>query len=181
MVDTPDAQAQPQQAPAHEHAAKQPPPTMEQIAAMEEASVGDSLKMAKEFVKNLNTVYHHYLTNGGLRSIADSEFMGGAGTASFQQTASSGLSVDRRPRAGRASQHANTPVIEFTTAGGEIPDVRLYQSRPGAYWTVDALKVNIKSIHYPDGTVAVPKGGGMFEVTRVDGKSAHVSAKELPE
>ncbi len=153
---------------------------MEQIAAMEEASVGDSLKMAKEFVKNPNTVYHHYLTNGGLRSIAESsEFMGGAGTASFGGASSVRAWIgDLAPG---AHLNANTPVIEFTTAGGEIPDVRLYQSRPGAYWTVDALKVNIKSIHYPDGTVAIPKGAGMFEVTRVDGKTAHVSAKELPE
>lgn len=113
-------------------AAERPPPTMEEIVAMEEASVGDSLKLARGFVQNPNTIYHHYLNKGGVRSIAESSsFRGGDGTASF--------GGERSVRAwigevapGAAKRSGNT-VIEFTSAGGEVPDVRLYQSRPGAY------------------------------------------------
>jgi len=153
---------------------------MEEIVAMEEANVGDSLKLAKGFVQNPNTIYHHYLNKGGVRSIAESSsFRGGDGTASF--------GGERSVRAwigevapGAAKRSGNT-VIEFTSAGGEVPDVRLYQSRPGAYWKVDALPVKIKSIQFGDGAVAVPDGPGMFKLTAADGSVSRVSAQELPE
>jgi hypothetical protein len=169
------ANSQPKVAAAHE-----PPPTLEQIRAMEDAGVGESLQMAKEFVKNPNTTYHHYLTKGGLREIAESsQFLGGDGTASF------GGARSVRAWIGEMSPGANlkgdAPVVEFTTAGGEIPNVRLFQSRPGAYWVMDALKVNIKAIHLPNGATAVPEGAGMFKLTSADGHVSRVSAQELPE
>ena len=164
-----------EQTPNHE-----PPPSLEQIEAMENAGIGESLKMANEFVKNPRTVYHHYLTKGGLHQIAESSsFSGGDGTASFGGARSVRAWIgDVSPG---ASAKAGTPVIEFTTAGGEVPKVRLYQGRPGAYWEVDALQVNIKSIRLGDGSTAIPDGPGHFKVTALDGKVTRMSAKELPE
>jgi hypothetical protein len=162
-------------APGHEQ-----PPTLEQIQVMEEAGIGESLKMAKEFVKNPQTTYHHYLTKGGLRQIAEtSQFAGGDGTASFGGARSVRAWIGEM--APGANLQGKMPVIEFTTAGGEVPNVRLYQSRPGAYWEVDALRVNIKAIHFPDGATAVPEGGGMFKLTSANGHVSRVSAQELPE
>jgi len=156
-----------------------PAPSFDQIKAMERADVGSSLKMAQEFVKNPNTTYHHYLMKGGLREIVGSStFRGGDGTASF------GGALSVRAWIGEvapgASVRAQVPVIEFTTVSGEVPNTRLYQSRPGAYWKTESLPVRIKTIYLPDGSIAVPDGE-VFKLTRADGTTSRIAAKELPE
>jgi hypothetical protein len=147
---------------------------------MESASVGKSLNLAKEFVKNPATIYHHYVLKGGLKDIlTQSYFRSGDGTASF----GGGRAV--RAWIGEISPEAmtntKTPIIEFTTTEGLIPSVRLYMSRPGAYWTGDGLKVNIKAIYLPDGSILKPSGSGGFEMANSRGASKTISAAELPE
>jgi hypothetical protein len=73
------------------------------------------------------------------------------------------------------------PIIEFMTAGGEIPQTRLFQGRPGAYWVRDGLGVKFLKVYLPDGRVGVPDGAGALKVTNPDGTIGRMALEELPE
>lgn len=85
---------------------------------------------------------------------------------------------EMHPNAAKNTRH---PVIEFTPIGAEVPNVRLFQGRPGAYWITDGLQVKIHKIHLPGGRVAVPEGNGYLKVTNADGTTTRMSVSELPE
>ena len=155
-------------------------PSTKQIREMHDMDTSAGLKRAAEFARNPNTVYHHNVLKGGTRSILETSTMkGGDGTASF----GGGTAV----RAWFGEAHISpasprrVPTVEFTVSEAR-PDVRLYiGGTPGVKWNVDALKIEIRKVHLPDGRTAIPDSGGYFKVTARDGSISRMHVSEFPE
>ncbi len=157
------------------------------VDAATAAKAANDRKFAQAAAQHPDSIYHRFMNEGGVREVAaKSEIKAGSGTGMF------GGGEQARAWFGPAPDITNKAVIEFTTTvpGGARNTVG---SKNFAYWTANDgvnytphlkgsdLKITIRRIVYPDGTVARPVGSRRFQIAKPDGTTRIINVRDLPD
>jgi hypothetical protein len=143
------------------------------------ASTGEAIRAGEVLAQNPNTVYNHVLTKGRLRTIVETEMLApGAGSPA------GGGGVDAvRAHFGEVKGSEGKTIIEFQNADMKnVPRARPFMGQVGVQWPKDLfVKIRVKAVHLPDGSVAVPAGPTQMRVTRPNGKVETINIQDLPD
>jgi hypothetical protein len=163
-----------------------PPPPDEPVPVIttEQALRAESdIAIATRATQHPETVYHHVLNRGGLHEILETETL-----LAMEGTSLAGGGSSARAYFGPAPPRPHNPAVEFTTPVPGSP--RSYAGgRFGATWSefglqpaipTGRLPLKIRRITYPDGSVAVPDGPGLYRLRSPDGAERVVTIRELP-